>query len=127
MAGALLGPFMATGGTVPEVTLRMERAIAMHTVGPSDNGLPVPPPRSRVAMIDAPLELVGAAERSQAASVRRGSSSIETSRAKVPPGARRDQRVASVDHIGNVQPVDLGQQLVGVEPVEAEVLFQPSD
>ena len=64
MAGALLGRFMATGGTVPEIMRLMQRAIKMHTTGPREDGLPVPPPRSTVAMIDAPVELVGAAERS---------------------------------------------------------------
>lgn len=53
---------IATGMTVPEVTRRIRRAIAMHTAGLLEDGLPVPPPRSAAVMVDAPVRPVAANE-----------------------------------------------------------------
>ncbi len=61
---------VATGGTLPEVTRRIRRAIAMHTAGLLHDGLPVPPPRSAVTMVDAPAELAETSEVEHLASSR---------------------------------------------------------
>lgn len=43
---------VATGGTVDEVETQIREAIAFHLQGLREDGLPIPPPSSRVEYVD---------------------------------------------------------------------------